>query len=111
MAADDGIVDVGLGVGLRDEGAALRAPIPLIMLVRAFALLRWNEEVGGAERGLYLCCERIAVERIVGPVLGAHVAANRQMVRHEAAEAQAATDQVLRKSYGGSWANTMCEYP
>src|SRR5206468_11841378 len=97
MAADDGIVDVGLGVGLRDEGAALRAPIPLIILVPAFALLRWNEEVGGAERGLYLCCERIAGERIVGPVLGAHVAASRQMVRRAAAVAPTATEQVLRK--------------
>ena len=102
MAADDRVVHIGLRIGLGEEEATLRAPVPLEIRVEAAALLRWNEEPGSAERGLDLTGKRVGVERVVGAVLRAHVAAERHMATDERAEPEAAVNKVLRKVVWGS---------
>ena len=103
VAAGDRIVHIGLRVRLGHEEAALGTPIPIEVRVEAAALLRRNEEVGGAHRALYLARPEagVCVERVLRGVLRAYVAPEGHVMRHKEAEAQAAIDHVLREIVGG----------
>src|SRR5207249_8004265 len=94
------VVCQGLRVRLGKEEATLGAPVPLKVRVEAAALLRRNEEVGHAERGLHLTGERIGVVRVVGTVLRADVTAQGDAPANELAEPEPTVDEVLRKGVG-----------